>query len=375
MVSGAFWRGRRVLVTGHAGFKGSWLCAWLARLGAEVTGAGLAPEGKPSLFEAAELAGRMRDHRLDVRDLDGVRRLLAEAAPEVVFHLAAQPLVLASVREPVATFASNVMGTVNLLEAVRGAPSVRAVVVVTTDKCYRDHDGAPCGEDAPLGGSDPYSASKACAELVAAAYRATFLAEARVGVATARAGNVIGGGDMAPDRLVPDLVRAALGGGRPAVLRYPHAVRPWQHVLDALAGYLLLAERLADDPATYAGGWNFGPDEAAEAWTVGRVAEELLRALGGDRRAAVAYAAGAPRHEVAVLRLSAARARERLGWRPLLPLPEAIAWTAEGYGRLLRHSGGSAGGDTRWLDEQIGRYETRRIATTPAVMEAARAVA
>jgi CDP-glucose 4,6-dehydratase len=236
------------------------------------------------LFEAVGLPGRVaRDHRLDVRDLEGVRGALAGARPEVVFHLAAQPLVLAGVREPVGTFASNVMGTVNLLEAVRSSPSVRAVVVVTTDKCYRDQDGAPCAEDAPLGGADPYSASKACAELVAAAYRASFLAEARVGVATARAGNVIGGGDMAADRLVPDLVRAALGGGggRPVVLRYPHAVRPWQHVLDALAGYLLLAERLAGDPAGWAGGWNFGPDETVDGWTVGRVARELLRALGG----------------------------------------------------------------------------------------------
>jgi CDP-glucose 4,6-dehydratase len=285
--------------------------------------------------------------------------------------------VLASVREPVATFASNVMGTVNLLEAVRSTPSVRAVVVVTTDKCYRDQDGAPCAEDAPLGGADPYSASKACAELVAAAYRASFLAEARVGVATARAGNVIGGGDMAADRLVPDLVRAALGGGggRPVVLRYPHAVRPWQHVLDALAGYLLLAERLAGDPAGWAGGWNFGPDETGDSgWTVGRVARELLRALGGAP-ATVVHAAQAPRHEVAVLRLSAARARERLGWRPLLPLPEAIAWTAEGYSRLLGRGAGAGGGGD-WLDEQIGRYEARQIVTAPAIVtEAARAVA
>lgn len=359
MASAAFWHGRRVLVTGHAGFKGGWLCAWLARLGAEVTGVGLWPgegAGGPSLFDAAGLGRRVRAYHADIDEPVRLRRLFEIAAPEVVFHLAAQPLVLASVRDPAGTFATNVMGTVNLLEAVRRARSaVRAVVVVTSDKCYRD-TGPPAAEDAPLGGADPYSASKACAEIVTAAYRATYLAGAGVGVATARAGNVIGGGDWAEDRLVPDVARAVLAG-RPAVLRNPGSVRPWQHVLDALAGYLALAERLAEEPDSFAGGWNFGPDEAGGGGlTVEELARTLVEALGGGtlvHAPAGPAAEASAGHEVLALRLSAERARRRLGWRPLLPIGEAAAWTAEACRRQVRD------GDAGWLEEQLARYAGR----------------
>jgi CDP-glucose 4,6-dehydratase len=348
MVNEEFWRGRRVLVTGHAGFKGSWLCAWLVRLGAEVTGVGHPPARRPSLFEAAGLAGRVGTHDLDVRDGDVLARAIAAARPEVVFHLAGQPLVLTAVRDPVGTFATNVMGTVNLLEVVRYARSVRAVVVVTSDKCYRD-GSVVCDEDSPLGGEDPYGASKACAEIATAAYRATFLAAGGVAVTTARAGNVIGGGDMAEDRLIPDLVRAQLAG-EPAVLRQAGAIRPWQHVLDALAGYLGLAEMMVRDPDGFAGPWNFGPD-ARSAVTAGEVAAMFLQALGGGGATGLVRSLEPPRHEAAVLRLSAARAWRRLGWRPRLSTAEAVRWTAEGYSRFLR------GGEAGWLDDQIGRYE------------------
>lgn len=347
MASRSFWVGRRVLVTGHTGFKGAWLCAWLRELGAEVTGVGLAPDTSPSLFEAAGLAERIDSRLGDVRDRERLAHLLQDARPEIIFHLAAQALVLEGLSDPLATFESNVIGVANLLDASRRLPDLRAVLVVTSDKCYRD-PGHACEEDDALGGRDPYSASKACAEIVTEAYRQSYFGPERgVGLATARAGNVIGGGDFAPGRLLPDLIRA-YSTGCPAELRQPTAVRPWQHVLDALAGYLLLAERLAADPVQHGGAWNFGPAHDV-LWTVACVAGALADGLGGGRWE---RARGTLPAETPVLRLSSERARRRLGWRPMLDTGEAIAWTAAGYTALL------ATGRTDWLPQQIRRYET-----------------
>jgi CDP-glucose 4,6-dehydratase len=365
MLSEAFWKGRRVLVTGHAGFKGSWLCAWLARLGADVTGVGLRGGGEePTLFEVAGLDAAVRERPVDVRDADALREAVTDAAPEIVFHLAAQSLVLRGHRDPLGTLATNVMGTANLLDAVPAVRSVRAVLVATSDKCYRDGD-LICDEDSPLGGAEPYGASKACAELVADAYRQIRLAPLGVGLATMRAGNVIGGGDAAEDRLIPDLVRAYVDE-RLAVLRRPEGVRPWQHVLDALAGYLLLAERLWQDPDGFAGPWNFGPDLRGST-TAGELAAAFAAALGGPR---LEVAAGPTPHEAATLRLSAAQARRRLGWIPRLSLDETVRWTAQGYARLIGDGG------TDWLAQQIDRYAARLAEAAPPVpAEAGRAYA
>lgn len=340
-----FWRGRRVLVTGHTGFKGTWLCAWLVRLGARVTGLALPPSPSQPLFERVGLEGRIRSCFGDLRDLDVVRNALRAATPEVVLHLAAQALVLEGLRDPAGTFATNALGTVHLLEAIRATPTVRVAVIVTSDKCYRDGD-EPCVEEDALGGADPYSASKACAELVTAAWRSSLVpAERGLGLATARAGNVIGGGDFAADRLLPDLVRA-VEAGRTPILRNPRAVRPWQHVLDALSGYLALAEALARDPVAYARSWNFGPLRAP-SWTVAEVADLALRELGGGT-----WQAGEPEAiaEAPVLRLCSMRARQRLGWAPRLDTAAAVSWTIEGYRAF-------GAGDPDWLAAQIARYE------------------
>jgi CDP-glucose 4,6-dehydratase len=343
-IDAGFWDGRRVLVTGHTGFKGSWLLAWLSELGAHVTGLALPPATEPSLFARAGLERHCRSVIGDIRDPQLANAVVADTQPEVVIHLAAQPLVLDSLRDPVGTFATNLGGTLNLLQAIRDTGSIRAVVVVTSDKCYRDA-AAVCVEDDPLGGADPYSASKACAEIAVAAWRACFLQPERgCGLATARAGNVIGGGDFSRDRLLPDLVRAA-GAGQPALLRHPSAVRPWQHVLDALAGYLTVAQRLALDPARFARPWNFGPPPD-QRWTAADVADCALRCLGrGSWRPA---GTGAD-HEAPALYLSAARARDGLGWSPRLSTTEAIAWSVEGYRRL-------AASEDDWMRDQIGTY-------------------
>ncbi len=347
-----FWRGRRVLVTGHTGFKGTWLCTWLVRLGARVTGLALPPSPAHGLFERVGLEGRIRSCFGDLRDAEVVRNALRTAAPEVVLHLAAQALVLEGLRDPAGTFATNALGTVHLLEAIRVTPTVRVAVIVTSDKCYRDGDG-PCAEEDPLGGTDPYSASKACAELVTAAWRSSFFpAERGLGIATARAGNVIGGGDFAADRLLPDLVRA-VAAGRPPQLRHPGAVRPWQHVLDALSGYLALAEALARDPASYSRSWNFGPLRSP-GWTVAEVAEFALRELGGGTWTTSEPAATA---EARVLRLCSMRARQSLGWEPRLDTAAALRWAIEGYRAL-------AGGERDWLAAQIARYERLGDAST-----------
>jgi CDP-glucose 4,6-dehydratase len=319
-----FWRRRRVLVTGHTGFKGAWLSLWLQALGAEVAGFSLAPPSAPSLYDLARVGQGMPELAGDVRELDRVRAVVAGHRPEVVFHLGAQALVRRGHVDPVATFAVNALGTANVLEAARDVP---ATVVVTSDKVYAPGPDAHT-EDDPLGGDDPYSASKACAELIAAAYRAE---GARV--ATARAGNVIGGGDWGADRLVPDVLRAA-DAGTPVAVRNPDAVRPWQHVLEPLGGYLLLAERLAEDPAV-AGAWNFGP-AAEDARPVRWVVERLCAALGAAWR----EAPGGPA-ETPVLRLDASKARALLGWEPRWTLEEALARVVEWHRAL------AAGDDPR----------------------------
>jgi CDP-glucose 4,6-dehydratase len=314
-VSG-FWEGRRVLVTGHTGFKGAWLTLWLHGLGADVTGFSGPPPTAPSLFELARVGELCRDRRGDVRDEDAVEDAVRAARPEVVFHLAAQPIVRAALEDPAGTYAINVIGTARVLAAAREA----AVVCVTSDKCYAPGDG-PHREGDPLGGADPYSASKAAQELVAAAHREAY----GIRVATARAGNVIGGGDWGRDRLVPDLVRAR-DASAPVTLRQPDAVRPWQHVLDPLAGYLRLAERLAES-AEWADAWNFGPDDARSVgWVVDRVRERWpldVRVLPpGDTV------------EIPALRLDASKARERLGWQPRLDLPAGLDATVSWHDRV-----------------------------------------
>ncbi len=326
-----FWSGRRVFLTGHTGFKGGWLALWLKDLGAELVGYALDPPTTPSLYDVLGLAAVFaRDLRADIGDAEGLAAALREAAPEVVFHLAAQPLVREGHADPLTTFRSNVMGTVHLLEAVRHCPTVRAVVVVTTDKVYANREWVhPYREPDRLGGSDPYSASKAAAEGVVTAYRESFFAAggASVGLASARAGNVIGGGDWARDRLVPDCLRA-FARGEAVALRNPKAVRPWQHVLEPLGGYLRLAESLWRTPdGGFSDAWNFGPGETGDA-TVGEVAARLAGLWGDDARVRECPEADAPR-EAGLLRLDVSKAVHRLGWRPRWDLDRALEKTLE----------------------------------------------
>lgn len=326
-VDPGFWRGRRVFLTGHTGFKGGWLSLWLQQLGAQVHGYALAPVGEHHLFGAARVGDGMAGMLADIRDLAALQAALAAFRPEVVIHMAAQPLVRQSYVDPVETYATNVMGTVNLLEAVRRTPGVRAVVNVTTDKCYENDERATgYAEGEPMGGHDPYSSSKGCAELVTSAYRRSFFADGGAAVATARAGNVIGGGDWASDRLVPDILRA-FERGEPVVIRHPHATRPWQHVLEPLAGYLVLAQRLVEDGAPFAEGWNFGPRDE-DARPVQWIVEQLAERWGQGARWRLDD--GAHPHEARFLKLDIAKARERLGWAPRWRLADAlqriVAW-------------------------------------------------
>ena len=337
------WRGRRVLVTGHTGFKGAWLALWLAALGADVAGLSLEPPTTPSLY--ALLGGEPEP--IEIRDRLAVEARVRATEPEVVFHLAARSLVRPAFADPVGTYEVNVVGTAHVLEAARLLPSPPAVVIVTSDKVYApSSDGQPHAEDSPLGGVEPYSTSKAAAELVSAAYRRSYLDGK---VATARAGNVIGGGDWAVDRLVPDVLRA-LDRSEPVVLRHPEAVRPWQHVLDPLHGYLLLADRLLDSAAEAPAALNLGPEDSC---SVAEVVDRLSDGFGGrpgwrrDEEAQVVP-------ETAELRLDASQARTELGWSPLLGLDEAVDWTVDWHRRR------SAGEDARPLTlQQIAGYEER----------------
>lgn len=323
---GGAYRGRRVLVTGHTGFKGSWLSLWLRRLGADVSGLALAPDTTPSHWNLLGLAD-VTHHEADLRDAAAVAAVLADVRPEIVFHLAAQPLVRRGYREPAETVATNVGGLVNLFEAVRRTGSVRVLVNVTTDKVYRTTAMPEHGfrEGDALGGHDPYSASKACAEILSESWRRSFFAATATRLATARAGNVIGGGDWADDRLVPDIVRAATAG-HALVLRNPHAIRPWQHVLEPLAGYLQLGSRLlVDDSAC--GSWNFGPDLEA-MMPVAALVERVRRRWPGID---IAFDTSAQPHETEVLKLDSRHAAEALDWRPVWSADEAIARTVDWY--------------------------------------------
>lgn len=325
-VNAEFWRGRRVLVTGHTGFKGSWLSLWLQSMGAEITGVALAPDTNPSLFEVARVGEGMRSHIIDIRDFDSLREIVQAVRPEIVIHMAAQPLVRYSYGHPVETYATNVMGTVHLFEAVRHTPGVKVLVNITSDKCYENKEWVwAYRENDPMGGYDPYSSSKGCAELVTAAYRNSFFNPARyaehgVALASVRAGNVIGGGDWAADRLIPDILRA-IEKGEPVLIRNPNAIRPWQHVLEPLSGYLMLAEKLYSDGPSFAEGWNFGPREE-DARPVKWIVEKLTQ-LWGEGASWQLDDNNHP-HEAGYLKLDIAKARGQLGWKPHWPLELAL---------------------------------------------------
>lgn len=320
------YRGKRVLLTGHTGFKGSWLALWLHELGAKVTGIALPPESTPSHWDLLELP--IDDRRLDIRDADALTRIVLETEPDIVFHLAAQALVRRSYRAPIDTWSTNVMGTAHVLEACRHTSSVRAIVVITSDKCYKNREW-PWGyrEIDRLGGHDPYSASKAGAELVAASYRSAFFnAEAAPLLATARAGNVIGGGDWSEDRLIPDLVRA-LEKNQPLEIRSPQATRPWQHVLESLSGYLLLGQKLLNGDKASADAWNFGPDPEGNR-TVTDIIERFNHHWPGLRWRVTAQPQP---HESTLLYLDCAKAHRRLHWQPVWNIDTALAKTADWY--------------------------------------------
>jgi CDP-glucose 4,6-dehydratase len=369
-LGGAFLE-RRVFVTGHTGFKGSWLIEWLANLGADVTGYALAPPSDPNLFDALGVRGRIKHLIADVRDRD---RLIAEveaAQPSVIFHLAARALVRRAYEEPRDTFETNVMGTVNVLEAARATPSVRAVVIVTSDKVYLNPEtGHAFRETDPLGGFDPYGSSKGCAELVTAAYRESFFADASAAaVASVRAGNVIGGGDWAPDRIIPDAVRA-LTAGEPIIVRNPDAVRPWQHVLEPLSGYLSLGALMLDDGHRYAGPWNFGPLEQGER-TVRWVVDRFLGEWGSGSWTTPVNAGPAP-HEAQRLSLDSSKAREQLGWAPVWDGPTAVRQTAVWYRDFYQDPGSARD----LLDDQLRSYQDdARAAGLPWATAGARGVA
>jgi len=349
----AFWTGKRVLITGHTGFKGGWLSLWLQQLGTEIVGYALEPPTRPSLFEVAQVGQGMESVIGDVRDLTHLQAVVTEYRPEIIFHMAAQALVRDAYQFPVETYATNVMGTVHLLEAVRRTGGVRVVVNITSDKCYENREWVwGYRETEPMGGYDPYSSSKGCAELVTSAYRNSFFYPAdfqRHGVALAsvRAGNVIGGGDWARDRLVPDIMKAFLAG-QPVIIRNPDAIRPWQHVLDPLCGYLKLAEKLWQQGPDYAEGWNFGPsddDARPVSWLVARLA-----ALWG-KNARWELDGGNHPHEAHYLKLDCSKAKMRLDWRPCWNLEQALTRTVEWYSAYAEHK------DMRAVTlEQISSY-------------------
>jgi CDP-glucose 4,6-dehydratase len=323
-----FWQGKRVLITGHTGFKGSWLSFWLNNLGAEVCGFSLAPNTSPNLFDGLNLANLVNSTIGDIRDLDLLKKTFEDFQPEIVFHLAAQPLVRRSYLEPIETYSTNVMGTINVLEAIRSVKTVKSVVIVTTDKVYENFESAiGYTENDRLGGFDPYSNSKACAELAVSAYRNSFFAKSETLIATARAGNVIGGGDWSEDRLLPDVFRSLIFG-KELIIRNPNSVRPWQHVLEPLNGYMMLAGRLFNGDRSFAESWNFGPEEE-DSKSVGWILEEIKKLWNGEVNWKITQ--GTHPHETSFLMLDSNKSKTRLGWQPRLNLIEGLRLTSDWY--------------------------------------------
>jgi CDP-glucose 4,6-dehydratase len=355
-----FWKDKRVFITGHTGFKGAWLCLWLQSLGAKVTGFALNPPSETNLFEVAKVGSNMQSILGDVRDAALLQKALLEAKPDIVFHLAAQALVLHSYQDPVETYSTNIMGTVNLLEALRKSTTVKAAVIVTSDKCYDNkewHWGYR--ENDPMGGFDPYSSSKGCAELITESYRNSFFNpqkyhEHGIAIASARAGNVIGGGDWADDRLIPDLIKA-FTKGEPVKLRNPASVRPWQHVLEPLNAYMLLAERLYDEGNSYAEAWNFGPNEA-DTKSTGWLVERIASSWGGNVSYLIQHDENAV-HEALYLRLDCSKARSKLGWYPVWSIEDAVVNVTDWYQAYLRKE------DMQTFSlKQIQQYQEHRSA-------------
>ncbi|MFB2968451.1 CDP-glucose 4,6-dehydratase [Aerosakkonema sp. BLCC-F183] len=368
-----FWHGKKVLITGHTGFKGSWLSLWLQSLGAATIGYSLPAPTQPSLFELANVERGMISIVGDIRDLENLQAVMAQHQPEIVFHLAAQPLVRYSYQYPVETYTTNIIGTVNVLEAVRHTPSVRTVVSITSDKCYQNKEWVwGYRENETLGGRDPYSSSKACAEIVIAAYRDSYFSAAdyarhKVAIASVRAGNVIGGGDWAADRLIPDIMRSFMMG-RSVLIRNPHATRPWQHVLQPLSGYLCVAQHLWKYGPEYAEAWNFGPNEE-DAKPVIWIVEKLTK-LWGNGASWELDAAHHP-HEDNYLKLDCSKAKAKLGWQPALSLEQTLEWIVEFYQSYLNKQ------DIREIvEDQIKRYGnleensvlSRSLIATPPVL-------
>jgi len=357
MVSASFWSGKRVFVTGHTGFKGSWLCIWLKQMGAEVHGFSLPPPTDPSLFEVARISSLVSSEFGDITDLERLKAALDQAAPEIVLHLAAQSLVRDSYSDPVKTYATNVMGSVHLLEAVRSCPTVRAVVMVTSDKCYENREWDwGYRENEPMGGYDPYSNSKGCAELVTSAYRSSFFNTKdydrhKVAVASARAGNVIGGGDWADNRLIPDFIRA-MTLGQELLIRSPTAIRPWQHVLEPLSGYLVLAQRLFENGSAFSDSWNFGPENES-ARPVAWIAKQLTQLWGTGARWSVDKSPSA--HEAMHLKLDISKAKNHLNWHPCWDLAETL------HRIVTWHKAHLAGSDMHAIClEQLSAYTIAR---------------
>jgi CDP-glucose 4,6-dehydratase len=352
-----FWWDKTVLITGHTGFKGAWLSLWLSSLGARVTGYSLAPPTDPNLFDLANVASGMQSVTGDICNYDHLKQTVDRHKPEIVFHMAAQALIFRGYQSPLETFDVNALGTARLLEAVRQSGGVKVMVIVTTDKCYQvGENSAAFAETDALGGNDPYSSSKACAELVVAAYRSSYsnaLFSQVPAVATARAGNVIGGGDWAPDRLLPDMIRAIMEK-RPVAIRNPHAIRPWQHVLEPLGGYLLLAEKLWREGPQFAEAWNFGP--MSDTASVGDVVRQVIN-LWGDGASWVPDVAQHP-HETRILKLDCTKAEQRLGWKPRWQLGQALEATVAWYKAYVR------GQDVRTvIFDQLQSYQNQAIQT------------
>jgi CDP-glucose 4,6-dehydratase len=334
-----FWQGKRVLVTGHTGFKGSWLSIWLQALGAQVCGLSLEPPTIPSLFVEAKVENGMQSVIGDIRDFDKVLATMVQMQPEIVLHLAAQPLVRKSYCDPIETYTTNVMGTLHLFEAARKVSTVKAIINVTTDKCYQNREWLwGYREDEPMGGDDPYSSSKSCSELLTNAYRQSFFSDNGIAVASVRAGNVIGGGDWAEDRLLPDILRA-FASSQTVMVRNPSAVRPWQHVLEPLSGYLVLAERLCEEGMVWAGGWNFGPEDR-DSLSVESILRYMTTIWGEGAKWAID--AGLHPHEANNLKLDISKAKAHLGWSPRWSLPTALALIVQWHrawmeGHDMRH--------------------------------------